>query len=173
VITRRDAEPADVDELVALVLRALATFSQWLPATWRPPDPERHAAHWRRQWDARMLDPDARAIVAHEPDGRLIAVVGFTQARTRSGAGAPIAGCGRVSVLFVDPGHWGCGLAGGLLAEAEVALRERAYDTVVLSTADGGPACGFYERRGYRRDGERAWYGPGALEVVGYTKPLR
>ncbi len=170
--TQRDAEPADIDAIVALVLTALDTYVDWKPAPWTAPDAERHALHWRRQFSARMLDAHACAIVAADGEGRLTGVVGFTQARDAAGAGGLIAATGHIWVLFVDPAHWRKGLATRLLADAEDALRERDYERVVLSTPDGAPACRFYEARGYRRDGRRGFYAPGRLDVIGYAKNL-
>jgi ribosomal protein S18 acetylase RimI-like enzyme len=172
VIAQRDAEPGDIDDLVALIVGAIDTYRDWQPATWVAPDPGRHGAHWRRQLSARMLDDQARAIVAPEPDGRLAGVVGFTQARDAPIAGAPIRGTGHIWVLFVAPARWRRGVASALLDSAEAALRERAYERVILSTPAGAPACRFYEARGYEPDGRRAFYAPGALELVGYAKAL-
>jgi GNAT superfamily N-acetyltransferase len=172
VISERDAEPLDVEALVALVISAMDTYTDWRPVPWALPDPERHAAHWRRQFNARMLDRDARAIIAHEPGGRPLAVVGFTRAQDAAFAGPAILAAGHIWVLFVAPDRWRRGLASGLLTRAEDALRARGCRRAILSTPDGAPACAFYEARGYRRDGRRGWYAPGEFEVVGYAKAL-
>jgi ribosomal protein S18 acetylase RimI-like enzyme len=170
VIAHREAEPADIDDLVAVVLAAIDTYRDWRPATWQPPDPARHAAHWRRQFGARMLDSQAQALVAHEPDRRPVGVVGFTQARDADQQ--PVPGVGHIWVLFVTPGCWRRGLGSDLLHGAEAAMRERGYASVILSTPTGSPACRFYEARGFSRDGRSGWYAPGELALVGYAKAL-
>ena len=170
MIVHRGAEPADIDDLVAIVIAAMDTYRDWRPATWKAPDPGRHAAHWRRQFGARMLDTRAQTFVAHEPGERPIGVVGFTQARDADQV--PVAGVGHIWVLFVAPACWRRGLASALLTRAQDAMRERAYARVVLSTPAGAPACRFYEARGFAPDGRSGWFAPGELELVGYAKTL-
>jgi ribosomal protein S18 acetylase RimI-like enzyme len=170
VIAYRDAEPADIDDLVAVVLAAMDTYRDWRPASWTPPDPARHAAHWRRQFGARMLDGHAQALVAHEGDRRPVAVLGFSQARDADRQ--PVPGVGHIWVLFVTPGCWRRGLGTELLGRAEAAMCERDYASVILSTPAGSPACRFYEARGFTPDGRSGWYAPGELALVGYAKAL-
>ncbi len=170
MISHRDAEPGDIEDLVALVVASIDTYRDWRPATWAPPDPARHAAHWRGQFGARMLDSHARAIVACDGDGRLVGVIGFTQAREPDNM--PIDGVGHVWVLFVAPACWRRGIAAKLLSGAQDALRERGFVRVILSTPAGAPATRFYEANGFAPDGRHGRYEPAALDLVGYTKAL-
>lgn len=171
MIAYRDAEPDDIEDLVALVVGAIDTYRDWLPATWTPPDPARHAAHWRRQLRARIVDPLAHGVVAVESGtGTLVGVVGFTQARDAEGA--PMDGVGHIWALFVAAASWRRGVASALLAAAQDGLRERRCARVILSTPVGSPACRFYESRGFAPDGRRARYEPGDLQLVGYSKAL-
>lgn len=170
MIGYREAEPSDIDDLVAIVLAAMDTYRDWRPSSWRAPDPARHAAHWRRQFGARMLDSHAQTLVAHEPDQRPVGVLGFSQAR--DGDHQPVPEVGHIWVLFVTPGRWRQGLASDLLDRAQSAMRERGYTRAILSTPAGAPACRFYEARGFTLDGRTGWYAPGELELVGYAKAL-
>ena len=75
---------------------------------------------------------------------------------------------GEVRTLFVAPAAWGRGVGSALMAAALDDLRERGYSEATLwSFADNERANGFYESRGFERDGaektEEAW--ADALEV--------
>jgi GNAT superfamily N-acetyltransferase len=172
VIALRDGEPGDVAAQVTLVLAAMDTYVDWMPASWTPPDPRHHAQHWRRQFEARMLDPLARTILALDADRRPVGLAGLTQRRDAAHGDAPIPGVGHIWALFVDPARWGGGVAGGLLRAAEDGLRARGYAHVQLATPEGAPAGRFYESRGYARDGREGWFAPGSLRLAGYTKAL-
>jgi ribosomal protein S18 acetylase RimI-like enzyme len=171
VIAYREAEPDDIEDVVALVVASLDTYRDWLPATWKAPDAARHAAHWRRQFRARMVDPAAATTVAlDDVRDAPVGVVGFTQARGADNV--PIAGVGHIWALFVAPGCWRRGVATALLHAAQDRLRERGCARVILSTPVGAPACRFYEAHKFTVDGRRARYEPGDLELVGYAKAL-
>jgi ribosomal protein S18 acetylase RimI-like enzyme len=171
VIAYRAAEPDDIEDLVALVVGSLDTYRDWQPMTWKAPDPARHAAHWRRQLRARIVDPLGHGVIALDRDrGVLVGVVGFTQARDADNVA--IVGVGHIWALFVAPGCWRRGVATALLSGAQDGLRERGCTRVILSTPVGAPACRFYESHGFAVDGRRAHYEPGDLDLVGYAKAL-
>ena len=56
--------------------------------------------------------------------------------------------------LYVRPERWGEGIGGRLLAAVEEELTD--YDRLTLSVlAENGVGIGFYEKRGFEREGER------------------
>jgi ribosomal protein S18 acetylase RimI-like enzyme len=72
-----------------------------------------------------------------------------------------------VGAIYVEPALWRSGIGTALMDAAEAGLRERGCDDIVLWVLpENEPAVGFYERRGFERDGaERREEGSGALVV--------
>jgi GNAT superfamily N-acetyltransferase len=105
---------------------------------------------------------DANRDVTHPAD--LVAtdaagtVVGFVSWETSTG---------EVSRLYVHPGAQGHGVGAALLARATDALRAAGRTQAWLNTEERGPACGFYERLGWRVEGParvRDWHGVRLVE---------
>ena len=77
------------------------------------------------------------------------------------------AGTGEVTRLYVHPRAWRLGVGRALLTAAEDALCAAGLAQAWLNTEERGPACAFYERCGWRREGpprERDWHGARLVE---------
>ena len=62
VVTRR-AGSADLDALLHDIAAGFASYVEFAPAGWRPPDPERH-----RDWEAEVLaDPPGPRVFGQAP----------------------------------------------------------------------------------------------------------
>lgn len=69
---------------------------------------------------------------------------------------------GEIKRLFVLPEAWGTGIGTALLDHAIAALRAAGVAQAWLNTEERSAAIGFYESRGWRREGEpriRDWHG--------------
>jgi GNAT superfamily N-acetyltransferase len=166
VITRRfsvhDAEP-----LAGLVRACDATYRDWLPDGWTPPEVG-------ADWSARFTDPDRWSVVI-EDGGALVGFSSFRPAYDEAVPGAPgplLPGVAHVGAVFVAPSHWRRGIAARMLGLAEVEMRARGYARAVLWTPEGAPAERLYSALGWSRDGRRAWHDWVGLVVVGYAKDL-
>jgi GNAT superfamily N-acetyltransferase len=84
----------------------------------------------------------------------------------------PIPGRAHVSAVFTHPDRWREGIAAGMLALAEAAMRRAGYADVQLWTPREAPARRFYEAAGWRHDGREQWLADLGLPIVAYVKPL-
>jgi GNAT superfamily N-acetyltransferase len=169
----RPAAPGDEPALAALVAACDETYRAWAPPGWEPPPPGLELERWR----GRITDGSWWTRVAAERDGgRIVGLVCFTQAVLERGDGTrtlePRAGRAHVSAVFSHPDRWRQGIAAGMLAVAEEAMREAGYAEVQLWTPEQAPAGRFYEATGWRRDGRRQWLAELGLPIVAYVKPL-
>jgi GNAT superfamily N-acetyltransferase len=76
-------------------------------------------------------------------------------------------GTAEVTRLYVTPRRWRAGVGRSLLTTAEEALRAAGVRRAWLNTEERGPAVAFYERCGWRREGEpreRDWHGARLVE---------
>jgi GNAT superfamily N-acetyltransferase len=146
VVTIRRATVLDVPALDRLNVRLLqAAYGGPMPDEQLDgPRPEEQAAAWecglRRD---RARDP----VLVAEEVGRLVgfAVVGPAQDPE---------GAGEVSVISVDPDHWGTGVGSALLAAAQAELARLGYAEAVLWVLpDNARARRFYEVLGWATDG--------------------
>jgi GNAT superfamily N-acetyltransferase len=166
----RPARPRDVEGIAALVAACDESYRAWAPPGWEPPPPGRELDRWR----GRITDGSWWTRIAVEPSGRVVGLVCFTQAiaqRTPSGLD-PIPGRAHVSAVFTHPERWREGIAAGMLAIAEEAMRAAGYVDVQLWTPREAPARRFYEAQGWRHDGREQWLADLALPIVAYVKPL-
>ncbi len=163
----RDVAPGDLHALVELMSRCHATYREWAPVGWEPPEPEEADPKSHE----RLADPERWSRGAFDAEDRLVATSNWEQFKDpESREGAP--GVAHVSAVFVDPARWRQGIATGLLTAAEQAMLERGYSLARLWTPEGAPACRFYEARGWHRDGRRMWHERWLLHHIGYEKRL-
>jgi ribosomal protein S18 acetylase RimI-like enzyme len=144
----RRGTPADVPEIVAILIRA---FRHAYPDIVDPQlladlDPDELAADWRAAFARRD-----RTVLVAEVEGRVVAY-------------ASIRDDGDLRTLYVDPAAQGAGVGAHLLAEAE-----RAGARTLEVFEANGHARAFYESRGWCDDGP----GPDTLDrpTRRYVKP--
>jgi GNAT superfamily N-acetyltransferase len=162
----------DVGAIAALVAACDESYRAWTPPGWEPPPPGRELDRWR----GRITDGSWWTRVAVEPEGRIVGLVCFAQAiaqRPDEALGLePIPGRAHVSAVFTHPDRWREGVARGLLAIAEDAMRAEGDSEVQLWTPQDAPARRFYEATGWAADGRVQWLAELALPIVAYVKPL-
>lgn len=110
-----------------------------------------------------MLGPEAAGAVAY---GAFI---------PPTGSQVPARGDGYVQALYVRPAFMRQGVGSGLLQAAEEGLRAMGYRTAFLYVLDTNEkARRFYEKQGYRWNGERLGCRAGEQELTDlcYEKPL-
>ena len=173
-LTLREAAPGDVAGIAALVAACDESYREWAPPTWSPPPPGRELDRWR----GRLTDGSWWTRLAEEPPPgrRIVGLVCFTQA-VRQLADAvltaePIPGRAHVSAVFTHPDRWREGIAAGLLAVAEAAMRGQGYTEVQLWTPQDAPARRFYDATGWVPDGRSQWLAELGLPIVAYVKTL-
>jgi len=184
----RSPAAGDVEGIAALVAACDETYRAWAPPGWSPPPPGRELDRWR----GRITDGSWWTRVGAEPGGRVVGLVCFTQAVVQRTLAAPpgklpirpmrpsqdvltvepIPNRAHVSAVFTHPDRWREGIAAGLLALAEDAMRAEGYREVQLWTPREAPARQFYEASGWRHDGREQWLTELALPIVAYVKPL-
>jgi GNAT superfamily N-acetyltransferase len=168
-LTERALRADDAEALAALVRACDATYRDWLPSAWTPPEVG-------ADWAARFGEPDHWSlVVADEAD----AIAGFISFRPAYAEASPdghggvlLPGVAHVGAVFVHPSYWRQGIAARMLARAEAAMRAAGYVRAVLWTPEGAPAERLYAAQGWERDGRRAWHDWVGLTVVGYAKRL-
>jgi len=165
VITRL-ATRADIPALTTLTMAV--DLSQ---RDWAGPVPVPSAEECALEWELRFARKDADVRLAEE-HGALLGVVAWAAATVLRGGRELVPGLTHVSAVFVDPPHWRRGIARGLLAEAEDAMRAAGYERSQLWTLAGSPAEHLYTALGWRPDGRREPYPPMGLETVAYAKDL-
>ena len=174
-ITTRRARSSDLGALLDDVAAGFASYVEFAPAGWQPPDV---AAH--REWQAEVLaDPATWALVGLA-DRAPVGHVAFLPARERSAADArsawqtrpTIAGLAHLWQLFVLPDWWGRGVA-PLLHDAAIAeMRMQGYRSARLFTpSEHDRAKRFYERRGWVA-ADAAWNEDLALGLTEYRLAL-
>jgi GNAT superfamily N-acetyltransferase len=160
----RPVTPADLDELVPLIVRADELTADWAPAGWSlPPD---HSERERGTWDEELARDDFRAEIAYD-DGVILGVVATKGTWEGEGDGS-----GHISTLFVEPKAQGRGIGAALLTRAERWLRADGCDRATLNVLEGAPAEDFYKHHGWTRDGRRGRFEYFDLATVGYGKKL-
>jgi ribosomal protein S18 acetylase RimI-like enzyme len=185
----RAAEPGDVEGIAMLVAACDETYRTWAPPGWTPPPAGRELDRWR----GRITDGTWWTRVAVEPERRVVGLVCFTQAvmqrtlpsppgklpiRPLRPPGEQVIGLdpiphrAHISAVFTHPDRWREGIASGLLALCEEAMRADGYREVQLWTPRDAPARRFYEATGWRHDGREQWLAELSLPIVAYVKPL-
>jgi len=164
----REAGHGDTRAMANLMVRGNSTYRDWAPRFWQPPAFDRT----RSQWNLRLREVDRWTQVVIDADENLIGLASWRSAREHGDEGAALPRVAYLSHLYVEPAMWGNGIARGLLALAQGAMREAEFLRALLWTPAAAPARGFYERCGWRLDGRERWSTELHLPMVGYEKSL-
>ena len=148
----REAAPDDTDAIVAV------TAAGWR-AAYRDIVPqdrlaELPLARWRHEVHVGLRRPveDAFSYVA-EIDGEFAGYC-FVAAPSREPDLGPTVA--ELVAIYIEPDRWGQGAGTALMRAALTRLTELPYDEVILWTfRDNAPAISFYERHGWRADGDK------------------
>lgn len=163
----RAVTPADADALAATVLEGFATYREFAPEGWAPPDHLELALGLA----ARLSRPSVRGWLAEE-DGAPVGHVTFLPA-TESQQQTDEPGLAHLEQLFVRRAHWGGGSASLLHDRAVEAARDDGYAEMRLATPIAhARARRFYERAGWTAVGAPFVAQPLGLELVEYRRGL-
>jgi GNAT superfamily N-acetyltransferase len=106
-------------------------------------DVEERVRGWLERIEADML------VWVAETEGGIVGFVAAGPSRTEDGSG-------ELYAIYVLPEAWGTGVASGLMAAFKDWLAQEGYAVAMLWVlADNPRARRFYEREGWRVDGER------------------
>jgi GNAT superfamily N-acetyltransferase len=170
VITIRRATRADADAFATTVAEGFDAYRSFAPEGWEPPDRLEFALGIA----IRLGQPGLSAWVAEEPEGG--AVVGHVTYLPATEARVPSDDpeLAHLEQLFVRRAHWGTGIASRLLAVAVEDAAAAGYTRMRLGTpSEHLRARRFYEREGWRTDGEVLEETPLGLPLVEYHLALR
>jgi ribosomal protein S18 acetylase RimI-like enzyme len=144
-----DVRPARVDDAAAIAAVHVRT---WQAAYEHAFGKERLAAidlgAREEIWRQRLAEPEARHTVLAEDGGSVVGFASF-------GDGRDVVGEGELYAIYVLPEAWGSGAGPALLAAAVGAMHASGFTSAILRVLDDNPrARRFYEREGWRQDGE-------------------
>jgi ribosomal protein S18 acetylase RimI-like enzyme len=147
----RQATPDDTDAIVAVTVAGWRTAYRGIVAPDRLVDLP--VERWRHEVHVGLRRPveDAFSLVA-EIDAEFAGYC-FVAAPSRERELGPTVA--ELVAIYVEPEHWRSGAGGALMRAAIERLAQLPYDEVFLWTfKENGPAIAFYERHGWRRDGD-------------------
>jgi ribosomal protein S18 acetylase RimI-like enzyme len=120
---------------------------------------------------AKLADPSALVVIAfneHELVGMALAEPG----RAADGAGEPLPDLCHISMVFVDPDHWGKAIGGHLLSAVATSAGKAGYQRLQLWTGQSNDrAQRLYRRAGFELSGRTKQLDTGEL-VLHLTRPL-
>jgi GNAT superfamily N-acetyltransferase len=164
----RPASPADADGLAATVAEGFASYREFAPPGWAPPDPLEVAIGIA----VRLRDPDMRAWLVEDDDGGVAGQVSFLPA-AKARRPLPDPTVAHLGQLFVRRARWGTGLACALLDHAATEAAAAGYRTMRLFTPAGqARARRFYEREGWTVHGAPVLEDSIGLDLLEYRRPL-
>ena len=148
----REATPDDTDAIVAVTVAGWRTAYRDIVA------PDRLAdlpiPRWRHEVHVGLRRPvdDAFSYVA-DIDGEFAGYCFVAAPSREPDLGASVA---ELVAIYVEPERWGQGAGAALMRAAMERLADLPYEEVVLWTfKENAPAIAFYERHGWRRDGDQ------------------
>ena len=162
----RRAAPADAAGLAANVADGFATYLEWAPARWAPPEITPAALARLR---SRLSSDDVWCLVALEREG----VIGHVLLAPTSGEEPQPAppGVTNLAQMFVRRGWHGAGVAAALIGAAVAEADRRGFTTIRLWTPKGAArARRFYEREGWSATGAVHERTPSRLPTVEYRR---
>jgi GNAT superfamily N-acetyltransferase len=148
----REAIPDDTDAIVGVTAAGWrAAYRDIVPQDKLADLP---VARWRHEVHVGLRRPvaDAFSYVA-EIDGEFAGYCFVAAPSREPDLGPEVA---ELVAIYVEPDRWGRGAGAALMRAALERLAELPYDEVVLWTfKDNAPAITFYERHGWKRDGDQ------------------
>jgi GNAT superfamily N-acetyltransferase len=158
--------PAPSQEVNLSVLDGVCSDHQAAIGVWHaanlarllPPSVERVARVWEK-----LAEREACLVIGRlDTETDVVAMALAEPGRAEMGAGAVIPGYGHVSMVFVHPDMWGCGVGSQLLAGLHLRASKRGWSrTTVWSRTSNARARRLYEGQGYRTSGLEATVGGG------------
>jgi ribosomal protein S18 acetylase RimI-like enzyme len=148
----REAIPDDTDAIVGVTAAGWrAAYRDIVPQDKLADLP---VARWRHEVHVGLRRPVADAFSYVAEIGGEFAGYCFVAAPSREpDLGPEVA---ELVAIYVEPDRWGRGAGAALMRAALERLTELPYDEVVLWTfKDNAPAIAFYERHGWKRDGDQ------------------
>jgi GNAT superfamily N-acetyltransferase len=152
-VTIRPARPDDVQTLAEVQVRAWRWAYTDIIGEEHMPTVEEREARWR--------DIDLAGVAVWDQDGVLAGFASVGASRDEDAEPST----GEVYALYVDPPAQGAGVGAALLDDAVARLHDRGHrDATLWVFTANGHARGFYEARGWRRDGRTGeWLGAGGM----------
>jgi GNAT superfamily N-acetyltransferase len=165
----RRATPSDADALAQTVAEGFASYREFAPPGWTPPDRLEFALGIA----VRLRRPNMTGWIAEDEAGAAAGHVTYLPAaESRDPVDDPR--LAHLEQLFVRPAHWGSGIAARLLAVAVADATESGYATMRLATpVDHLRARRFYEREGWAPHGEPFSGDAIGLRLLEYRLALR
>ena len=165
----RDATPDDTDAIVAVTAAGWRTAYRGIVALDRLADLP--LARWRHEVHVGLRRPveDAFSYVAEIDDA--FAGYCFVAAPSRQRELGP--SVAELVAIYVEPDRWSRGAGTALMRAAMDRLAQLPYDEVFLWTfKENRPAITFYERRGWRRDGDEKVHPRSEAVAVRLRRPI-
>ncbi len=166
-LTFREIEPADIEQVAALVADSFVGYRAFAPADWQPP-PVSEQVPGLQRW---IADPSFWGELASQ-DQALVAHATFIPAMRHSFHPAPDPTLAHLGHLFVKPAYWGSGVAAQLMTHARTAACARGFAAMRLFVPVGQErARRFYTREGFIAVGEPFDFA--GLAALEYRRPLK
>ena len=166
----RQARPDDTDAIVAVTAAGWRTAYRDIVAQ------DRLAglpiARWRHEVHVGLRRPveDAFSYVA-EINGAFAGYCFVAAPSREPDLGRKVA---ELVAIYVEPERWGQGAGTALMRAALERLGDLPYDEVVLWTfKENAPAIAFYERHGWRRDGDEKVHPRTEAVAIRFRHPAR
>ena len=160
----RLATPEDALGIAAVHVRGWqSAYAAFLDPAWLA---ALSADEWRAGWDRRLALPDRISPLVAVAGGRVVGFAGFGPVEAEYPL---LEGYAELYTLYVDPDHYSQGIGAALLRKALGVLSKSGYRAVALWCYEPNKgARRFYEREGWRLNGERRSYdsGPDAVRYV-------
>jgi GNAT superfamily N-acetyltransferase len=169
VLSFRRARLDDAAALTQVSQAGYATYVEWAPPGWQPPD---LAVVTERELTDRLAQPETWGLVAvsgQTPVGYVV----LTPARSLEEPRRAVPGLAQLWHLFVVPEWWGRGVATELLASAMAEARRRGCREAFLRTPrDNARSRAFYAREGWHESGATLYAEQLELDLVEYRRML-
>jgi ribosomal protein S18 acetylase RimI-like enzyme len=165
----RPATPDDTDAIVAVTVAGWRTAYRDIVAPQRLA--ELPVARWRHEVHVGLRRPadDAFSMVA-EIEGRFAGYC-FVAAPSREKEFGP--NVAELVAIYVEPERWSQGAGAALMDAAMERLARLPYDEVFLWTfKENAPAIAFYERHGWRRDGDEKVHPRSQAVAIRLRRPV-